>query len=57
MRIERELNNSLVDPVEAGFDLIMRVVPLDAQLDLVARRPACLARHGTPRVLTPPERA
>lgn len=59
VRVVLELSNSHVNPVEDGFDLLLRVGALDPDLDLVAVRlgdysmvlcasPEYLAAHGTP---------
>lgn len=60
VRLVLELSNSHVNPVEEGFDLLLRVGALDPDLDLVAIRlgdyrmalcasPEYLAVHGTPK--------
>jgi len=59
VRIELDLSNSVVDLIEDGIDLAIRVGALDPALNLVARplghyrmaicaAPAYLARHGVP---------
>lgn len=59
VRVVLELSNSHVNPVEEGFDLLLRVGALDPDLDLVAVQlgdyrmvmcasPEYLAAHGTP---------
>lgn len=59
VQIELDLSNSVVDLVDEGFDVAVRVGELDAALDLVARfmgeyrmaicaSPDYLARHGAP---------
>ena len=60
VRFDVELSDRVVDLVEEGFDLAIRIGPVGSQA-LIARRigatalaccaaPAYLARHGTPRV-------
>ncbi|WP_321842685.1 LysR family transcriptional regulator [Paraburkholderia bannensis] len=62
VRIDLDLSNSVVDLVDEGFDVAVRIGDLDADLNLVARpigqyrmaicaSPGYLARHGTPRTL------
>ncbi|HEV3429123.1 MAG TPA: LysR family transcriptional regulator [Paraburkholderia sp.] len=62
VRIDLDLSNSVVDLVDEGFDVAVRIGDLDADLNLVARpigryrmaicaSPAYLVRHGTPRTL------
>lgn len=62
VRIDLDLSNSVVDLVDEGFDVAVRIGDLDADLNLVARpiglyrmaicaSPDYLARHGTPRTL------
>jgi DNA-binding transcriptional LysR family regulator len=62
VRIDLDLSNSVVDLVDEGFDVAVRIGDLDADLNLVARpigryrmaicaSPAYLARHGTPLTL------
>jgi len=59
VRVELELSNGVVDLIEDGIDLAIRIGALDPALDLVARplghyrmvicaAPAYLARHGVP---------
>ena len=59
MRLDIDLSDRVVDLVDEGFDLAVRIGPIRSQL-LVARRigttaivccasPAYLARHGAPR--------
>ena len=62
VRIDLDLSNSVVDLVDEGFDVAVRIGDLDADLNLVARpigryrmaicaSPAYLARYGTPLTL------
>ncbi|MEI7295519.1 LysR family transcriptional regulator [Paraburkholderia tropica] len=62
VRIDLDLSNGVVDLVDEGFDVAVRIGALDPDLDLIARplgqyrmticaAPAYLARHGTPRTL------
>ncbi|MBN3857027.1 MULTISPECIES: LysR family transcriptional regulator [unclassified Paraburkholderia] len=62
VRIDLDLSNSVVDLVDEGFDVAVRIGDLGADLNLVARpigqyrmaicaSPDYLARHGTPRTL------
>lgn len=62
VHIDLDLDNSVADLIDEGFDLAVRVGKLGAGLDLVARplgqyrmticaAPAYLARHGTPASL------
>lgn len=62
VRIELDLSNSVVDLVDEGFDVAVRIGELDPDLDLVARpvgryrmvicaTPSYLAQHGTPASL------
>ncbi|MBB3260869.1 DNA-binding transcriptional LysR family regulator [Paraburkholderia bannensis] len=62
VRIELDLSNSVVDLVDEGFDVAVRIGDLNEDLNLVARpvgvyrmaicaSPGYLARHGTPRTL------
>lgn len=59
VQVELDLSNSHVDPIESGFDLMVRVGALDPLSELVARplgwyrmvvcaAPAYLAQHGRP---------
>lgn len=62
VHVDLDLSNNMVDLVDEGFDLAVRVGELDADLDLVARplgqyrmticaAPGYLARHGVPQTL------
>jgi DNA-binding transcriptional LysR family regulator len=62
VQIDLDLSNSVVDLVDEGFDVAVRIGPLGADLDLVARplgqyrmticaSPGYLARHGAPASL------
>ncbi|WP_028224213.1 LysR family transcriptional regulator [Paraburkholderia ferrariae] len=62
VRIKLDLSNSVVDLIDEGFDVAVRVGELAPDLDLVARpaglyrmaicaAPAYLAQHGVPRSL------
>jgi DNA-binding transcriptional LysR family regulator len=62
VRVELDLSNSMVDLVDEGFDVAVRIGELPADLDLIARSvgryrmvicaaPSYLARHGTPASL------
>jgi DNA-binding transcriptional LysR family regulator len=62
VRIELDLSNSMVDLIDEGFDVAVRIGELPADLDLVARAagryrmvicaaPSYLAQYGTPSSL------